>query len=68
VASRVSCCQLFTLQSFKLAPIPATLSDLSDSCLLQSFSSNSTFIMLYMYHEMDVDYMVVDEVLNINVD
>jgi hypothetical protein len=26
-----------------------TLSDMSDSCLLQSFSSNSTFIMLHIY-------------------
>jgi hypothetical protein len=24
--------------------------------------------MLYMYHEMDVDYLVVDEMTNINVD
>jgi hypothetical protein len=44
-----------------------TLSNMSDSCLLLSFRSNSTFIMLYMYHEMDVDYLVVDMVLNINV-
>jgi hypothetical protein len=27
--------------------------------------SNSTFIMLYLYQEMDVDYLVVDEMVNI---
>jgi hypothetical protein len=42
-----------------------TLADMNDSCLLQPFSSNSTFIMLYLYHEMDVDYLVADEVINI---
>jgi hypothetical protein len=45
-----------------------TLLEMSDTCFLQSFCSNSTFTMLYLYHEMDVDYLVVDEVLNINVD
>jgi hypothetical protein len=35
---------------------------------LQSFSSNSTFIILYLIHEMDVDYLVVDEMVNINID
>jgi hypothetical protein len=28
--------------------------------------SNSTFIMLYLYHEVDVDYLVVDEMVNIS--
>jgi hypothetical protein len=42
-----------------------TLSDMSDICLLLSFRSNSTFIMLYLYHEMVVDCMVVDEMINI---
>jgi hypothetical protein len=32
---------------------------------LQSFSSNSTFIMSYLDHEMDIDYLVVDEMFNI---
>jgi hypothetical protein len=27
--------------------------------------SNSTFIMLYLYHEMDIDYLVVDKMFNI---
>jgi hypothetical protein len=56
------------LARFKLARIFITPSDMSDSCLLQSFSSNSTFIMLYRYHEMDVDYLVANEMVNINVD
>jgi hypothetical protein len=41
-------------------------SDMGVTCLLQSFSSNSTFIMLYFVHEMDVDYLVVDEMINIS--
>jgi hypothetical protein len=28
--------------------------------------SNSTFIMLYLYHEMDVDCLVVQEMVNIS--
>jgi hypothetical protein len=44
-----------------------TLSIISDTCPLQSFSSNSTFIMLYMIHEMDVDYLVVGELINIKI-
>jgi hypothetical protein len=28
--------------------------------------SNSTFIMLYLVHEMDVDYWVADEMINIS--
>jgi hypothetical protein len=54
------------LQTLKLAPVTVTLSDMSDSCLLQSFSSNSTFIMLYLYHETEADYLVVDEMVNIS--
>jgi hypothetical protein len=33
--------------------------------LAKSKHSNSSFIMLYLYHEMDVDYLVVDEMFNI---
>jgi hypothetical protein len=64
---RVSCCHVVILARFKLTRVTATLSDMSDTCLLQSFSSNSTFLMLYLYHEMDVDSLVVDEVLHINI-
>jgi hypothetical protein len=33
---------------------------------MQSFNSNSTFIMLYLYHVMDVDYWVVEEMINVS--
>jgi hypothetical protein len=33
--------------------------------ITESKRSNSTFIMLYLYHEMDVDYLVVGEIVNI---
>jgi hypothetical protein len=39
---------------------------MGDTCLLQSFNSNSTFIILYLYHEMDIDYLVVDKRINIS--
>jgi hypothetical protein len=42
-------------------------SDMGNTCPLQSFSSNSTFIMIYLVHKMDIDYMVVDELINIKI-
>jgi hypothetical protein len=42
-------------------------SDMSNTCALQSFSSNSTFIMIYLVHEMNIDYMVVDEMINMKI-
>jgi hypothetical protein len=36
---------------------------MGNTCPLQSFSSNYTFTMLYLYHEMDIDYLVVDEMV-----
>jgi hypothetical protein len=54
------------LARFKLAQVSVTLLDMSDSCPLQSFSTNSTFIMLYLYHEVDADFLVVDEMVNIS--
>jgi hypothetical protein len=53
------------LAGLKLARVSATLLDMNDTCMLQSFSSNSTFIMLCLYHEMDVDYLVVHGMINI---
>jgi hypothetical protein len=41
-------------------------SDMGDTCLLQSFNSNSTFITLYLIHEMDIEYLIVDEIINIS--
>jgi hypothetical protein len=29
--------------------------------------SNCTFIMLHLVHEMDIDYLVVDEMINIKI-
>jgi hypothetical protein len=56
-----------TLARLKVTQVSSTLSDMSDYCLLQSFSSNSTCIMLYLFHEMDVDYLVVDELINFKI-
>jgi hypothetical protein len=28
--------------------------------------SNSSFIMLYLVHEMDIDYLIIDEMINIS--
>jgi hypothetical protein len=39
---------------------------MGDGLLVEFKRSNSTFIMLYLYHEMDVDYLVVDEMINIS--
>jgi hypothetical protein len=62
---RVLCCQVITLAMFKLARVTAIPSDMGNTCSLQSFSSNSTFIILY--HEMDVNYLVVEELINIKI-
>jgi hypothetical protein len=53
------------LAGLKLTRVSATLLNMNGTCLLQSFSNNSTFIMLYLYHEMDVDYLVVHGMINI---
>jgi hypothetical protein len=39
---------------------------MGDGMLATFKHSNSTFIMLYLYHEMEVDYLVVDEMVNIS--
>jgi hypothetical protein len=51
-----------------LARVAATLSKVSDSCLLLLFYSNSSFIMFTLVYENDVDYFFVEELLNIIVD
>jgi hypothetical protein len=40
--------------------------DMGDGLIPESKCSNPTFIRLYLYHEMDVDYLVVDEMVNIS--
>jgi hypothetical protein len=56
----------FTLQGLKLARVTVKPSDMGATCLLQSFNSNSIFIILYLYHEIEVDYLVVDKMFNIS--
>jgi hypothetical protein len=48
----------FSLARCKLIRISATLSDMSDTCLLLSFHSNATSF-CYVNHEDDIDYFVV---------
>jgi hypothetical protein len=55
------------LQGLNWLKSPRLPSDMGNTCLLLSFSSNSTFIMLYLIHEMDIDYLVVDEMINIRI-
>jgi hypothetical protein len=42
-----------------------TPSDMGVGLFATPKCSNSTFIMLYLVHEMDIDYLVVDEMINI---
>jgi hypothetical protein len=39
---------------------------MGDGLLAESKHSNSTFIMLYFIHKMDIDYLVVNEMINIS--
>jgi hypothetical protein len=57
--SRVLCCQVVNLARFEWARVSSTLSDMSDSYLLQSFHSNSTSLCCYENFMDDVDYFVV---------
>jgi hypothetical protein len=56
------------LQGLKLIRITATLSEMSDFCLLQSFSSNVTFIMLIMFMRMALTTLLVNELLISNME
>jgi hypothetical protein len=58
--------RLFPLQGVLLIQIYATPSEMGDGLLAASKYSNYTFTMLYLYHEMGVDYMVADEIVNIS--
>jgi hypothetical protein len=57
--------RFYPLQSVLLIQISATPSKMGDGLFTASKCSNSTFIMLYVVHEMDIDYLVVDESINI---
>jgi hypothetical protein len=39
---------------------------MGDGLIAKSKHGNSTFIMFYSIHEMDIDYLVVDEMINIS--
>jgi hypothetical protein len=39
---------------------------MGDGLFAESKRSNSTFIMLYLYHEMDIKYLVVNEMTNVS--
>jgi hypothetical protein len=39
---------------------------MGDGLITESKLINSTFIMLNLYHEMVIDYLVVDEMINIS--
>jgi hypothetical protein len=44
-----------------------TPSDMGDGLFVAPKRSNSSFIMLYLIHEMDIDYLIVDEMINIKI-
>jgi hypothetical protein len=54
------------LQGWLLIQISMTPLDMGDGLFTMFKRSNSTFIMLYIYHEMDVDNLVVEEMINIS--
>jgi hypothetical protein len=58
--------RLFPSQGCILIRISVTPSKMGDDLFAASKRSNSTFIMLYLCHEMDVDYLVADKVANIS--
>jgi hypothetical protein len=47
--------------------ISVTPLEMVDGLITESKRSNSTFIMLCLYHEVDVDYLVVGEMINIKI-
>jgi hypothetical protein len=50
-----------------LIRISTTPSDMDDGLFAVFKYSNYTFIMLYLVHEMDIDYLIVDEMINIKI-
>jgi hypothetical protein len=59
--------RLLPLHGLNWLESPRLPSDMGNTCPLLSFNSNYTFIMIYLVHEMDIDYMVVDEMTNIKI-
>jgi hypothetical protein len=64
--SRVLCCQVLSLARCILIRITATPSEMGEGLITESKCSNSTFIILYVYHEVEVNYLVVDKMVNIS--
>jgi hypothetical protein len=54
------------LQGWLLIWISVTPLDMGDGLFAESKCSNSTFIMLYLVHEMHIDCLVVDEMINVS--
>jgi hypothetical protein len=44
-----------------------TPSNMGDGLFAGPKRSNSSFIMLYLVHEMDIEYLIVDEMINIKI-
>jgi hypothetical protein len=55
------------LQGWLLIWISVTPSKMGDGLFAVFRHSNSTFIMLYLVHEMVTDYLIVDEMINIKI-
>jgi hypothetical protein len=55
------------LQGSLLIRISATPSDMGDGLFTAPKRNNYAFIMLYLVHEMDIDYLIVDEMINIKI-
>jgi hypothetical protein len=62
--SQVPCCQVLLLQGCIPIQIFTTPSVMGEA-FIESKCSNSTFILLYLYHGMDIDSLVADELVNI---
>jgi hypothetical protein len=55
------------MQGWLLIWISVTPSDMGDGLFVESKHSNYTFIMLYLVNEMGIDYLVVDDLINIKI-
>jgi hypothetical protein len=65
-AHMCSVVRFIPLQIWLLIRISVTPSDMGDALFTTPKHSNTTFIMLYLIHEMDIDYLVVDEMINVS--
>jgi hypothetical protein len=62
----VLCCQVYTVTRLTIDSNLHDTLDMGDGLFAESKRSNSTFIMLYLVHEMDIDYLVVDKMIIIS--